>query len=371
MMLSQEEILRYDRQLKVAAIGVAGQEKLKMARVLIIGAGGLGCPVLQYLAAAGVGNITVIDGDNVSESNLQRQILFTHTDIGKSKSQTAALKASEMNPYINVSFIHEFLSVQKALTVFESYDLIIDCCDNFGTRYLVNDVCLLYKLPFISSALFRTEAQFGIFNVLMNNGTFSSCYRDFFPESAKSNTVLDCNEAGVVATLPGIMGLYQANEAIKYLIQKENCSINKIMIFNCWDLSHFFLNINPSSNVRRITREHIESTQYHLPCSTSPDKIIDIHELLNLISSPETVIVDVREEHEVPLVMTPNIHRLPLSILETKIAFFENINSVIFVCKSGIRSKKALDLLESKYPNKYFYSFKHGIETLLQYLPQT
>lgn len=368
-MLNKDEIIRYDRQIKVAAIGSVGQQQLKQAKILIIGAGGLGCPALQYLSAAGVGNITVIDGDTVSESNLQRQILFNEHDLGKPKAEVAVKKAALINPHIHLRFINEFLSVQLALKLFPEFDLILDCCDNFGTRYLVNDVCLLNSLPFVSSALFRTEGQLGTFNVLQNNGTYSASYRDFFPDVQKSNAALDCNEAGVIATLPGIMGIYQANEVIKYFTHKEQCCINKLMMVNIWDLTHFQIAIDPADKKTDITKEQIESSNYQLPCKSSLLQLIGIDELKNLLLKENTIIVDVREEHEFPEVQSELIYHLPLSILEKKADFFSNHTSVIFVCKSGVRSKTALGIIQKIFPDKDLYSFKHGIELLIQHLP--
>lgn len=371
-MLSKEEISRYNRQIKLGVVGIAGQEKLKAAKVLIIGAGGLGCPVIQYLAAAGIGHITIMDGDSVSESNLQRQILFNQNEIGLPKAITAAKKAALLNPYITVNFIDNFLSNKIALSIFPDYDLIIDCCDNFGTRYLVSDVCTLYHIPFISSALFRLEGQIGTFNMKQTNGTYSANYRDVFPEAKKSSDSLDCNEAGVISSLPGIMGLYQANEAIKYFLSPDKCCINKITIINAWEFSQFSIDFDTKSpNKHVLCKTEIENTNYQLPCRSHINSEIDIEELHRLLAQTNVFIVDVREENEAPVIVSEKITKAPLSSLESNLHIFNEMDKIIFVCKSGVRSKKALNLLVTHYPEKQCYSFKHGMETLIQNLVET
>lgn len=368
-MLTEKEIFRYDRQIKLDAVGLTGQEKLKAAKVLIIGAGGLGCPVIQYLAAAGIGHITIIDGDVISESNLQRQILYNQIEIGLPKAETAAAKAKLINPYIQVNHIYDFLNNQLALSLFKDYSLVIDCCDNFGTRYLVNDVCTLYKIPFISSALFRLEGQIGTFNVQQADGTYSSNYRDVFPETQKSSDSLDCNEAGVISTLPGIMGMYQANEALKYFLAPEKCCTNKITIINAWDFNQIELEVSKNTESETIyTKQEIETTNYHLPCKTHVTSVIDVTELNQLLSKGTTLIIDVREEKEIPEIISEKIIKAPLSTLENNLSRFAESDNIVFVCKSGVRSKKALHLFENKYPNKKCYSFKYGIEVLAENL---
>lgn len=371
-LLSKEEISRYDRQIKLDVVGTIGQEKLKHANVLIIGAGGLGCPVIQYLSAAGIGHITIVDGDIVSESNLQRQILYNQNDLNKSKAEVSAHKAMLINPFIKIDFINAFLSVKLALTSFPKYDLVIDCCDNFGTRYLVNDVCTLYHLPFISSALFRLEGQIGTFNVQLKNGDYSANYRDVFPETDKSNSSLDCNEAGVISTLPGIMGIYQANEALKYFLNKDKCCINKIEVINAWDFTQFSLDVAVDTTKKNLaTKSQIETTNYHLPCSSHISSVIDVEELNVLLNRKAVFIVDVREENEVPIIISKIIIKAPLSTLDVNLEQFAQMEEIVFVCKSGVRSKKALHLMQTHYPNKKCYSFKHGIETLIQNLVES
>lgn len=368
-MLTKDEIARYDRQLKLEAIGYNGQENLKAAKVIVIGAGGLGCPVIQYLASAGIGQITIVDGDTVSESNLQRQVLFNGFDIGKPKAETAAQKARVMNPFINVDFVNEFLSVPLALDLFDKCDLVMDCCDNSGTRYLINDVCRLYELPFISSALFRTEGQMGIFNVIQESGIFSADYRDLFPGSPDKEAPANCNEAGVIATLPGIMGLMQANEALKYFINKSRCAVNKLGVLNVWDLTWQQFDITSCCTERKsISITEIKNTNYQLPCKAKEMFVKNLEHLQYLLTIKGAVIIDVREIGEMPEIRANVIMNIPLSELELNMQVLTKYQTIIFVCQSGQRSTRAIQIFKYKYPEPECYNFDQGISTLIQYL---
>jgi len=364
-LLTKEEILRYDRQIKVKSFGVEGQLKLKQAKVLVIGAGGLGCPALQYMAAAGVGQIHIVDGDIVGESNLQRQLLFNTNDLGQFKAETAAIKLKLINPFIQISFKNQFLSAKMALDTFKEFDLIMDCCDNFGTRYLINDVCLLYNLPFVSSSLYQREAQLGVFNVAMNDGNYSAAYSDVYPENNKSASSLDCNAAGVTATLPGIMGVLQANEAIKYFTDKNNCILNQLLLLNSTTLETIFIAIEKSQNPKSISRELILGKLYEIPCSTASTCDIDNNGLKQILQN-NYKIIDVREFQESPSIKNDSIVNIPLSVLENCINEIAGFDRIVFVCKSGIRSKKAVEMVSKKLSNKQLYSYKFGIEELIK-----
>lgn len=362
-MLNKKEIERYDRQIKLSTVGLEGQERLKNARVLVVGAGGLGCPVIIYLSSAGVGHIDILDGDVISISNLQRQILYTENEIGTSKAVKSAEKAKAINPHINVSPIHKFLNATLALEIFHQYDLIIDCTDNFGSRYLINDVCELYGLAFVSAALHKFEGQLGVYNVRSKEGTFSASYRDVFPEAEKSSRSIDCNEAGVMATLPGIMGLYQANEALKFFIDKENCLINKVLFLNSNNMNQFLLESTPGKNKITKKAEEILASTYELPCS-SGNRINTGDELLKLMGSGNTVLIDVRELNELPRCSFPGMKQIPLSLLMKEPERVRELKQVVFVCKSGIRSKKACELINEFYPDVITYDFTSGITAL-------
>lgn len=367
-MLTQEDILRYDRQIKTEFVGAEGQIRLKNAKVLVVGAGGLGCPALQYLTAAGIGKIHILDGDRVSLSNLQRQPLFSTSDINKYKAETAAQKLTSLNPLIEITYQNEFLSATLALELFPNYDLIVDCSDNFGTRYLINDVCLLYNLTFVSAALYQTEGQLGTFNVFLENKKRSAGYSDFFPENTMSQVSLDCNEVGVVATLPGIMGLMQANEVLKYFINPSTCVTNQLLLLNATTLKTNFIKMDGSNTSHQLSKNNILTKTYHLPvCESFSNYIVDDVQLSRL-SNNNYQLIDVREKDELPIVTQQNIINIPLSVFNDKMHELSQYKSIIFVCKSGVRSKQAYELVNEKYPHLQIHVYKKGIEDLLNFL---
>lgn len=340
-----------------------GQQRLKNARVLVVGAGGLGCPLITYLSSAGIGSIDILDGDVISISNLQRQILFTEKELGKSKAEIAAEKARTLNPHIKIRAIRQFLNASLAIEIFDNYDLIIDCTDNFGSRYLINDVSQLYGLPFVSAALHKFEGQLGIYNVKKEDGHFSASYRDVFPELEKSAKSLDCNAVGVLATLPGLLGLYQANEVIKYFLDKKTCLINKVLILNTMNMHQLILDSSPGKNKFLKNKEEILSSKYELPCMTE-NKISTYDELMNLIRKEEPVLIDVRELNELPKSDYPGLIQIPLSVLNNEPERIRQHKKVVFICKSGIRSKKACGIINQIYPEVITYDFSPGIHGL-------
>lgn len=358
-MLSENEIKRYARQIHLPDIGMEGQEKLKQASVLVIGAGGLGCPVIQYLSAAGIGTIGIVDGDTVSESNLQRQILYTTQDIGKSKAAVASARAQQLNEYITINCIDEFITTQQALELFPNYDLVVDCSDNFGTRYLINDVCVLMGKPFVAAALFRYEGQLATYNVLQENGTYSANFRDVFPNNDLQSTTLNCNDAGVIATLPGIMGLYQANEVMNYFLNRNSCLCNKLFSFNCKNMSHFIFEVQPTNSARPKTLEEILSSSYGISCKNE-----NHFQLNSFIEEDDAIIVDVREHGEMPEFNAIQHLQIPLSELKDNTHLLAPYNKILYVCKSGMRSKKAVEIMKAHYSNKIHYSHKSGVEEL-------
>jgi len=365
-MFSQSELTRYSRQIQLDDFGQIGQKCLKNARIVVVGAGGLGCPVIQYLSSAGIGNTTIIDGDTVSESNLQRQVLFQQADIGFSKAQCACTKAKEINSFVNVTAVHSYLNAELAFDVFKEADLIVDCTDNFGTRYLINDVCVLLNKPFVSSALFKYEGQLSIYHVKTKTG-YSANFRDVFPENNNTENALDCNSAGVIATLPGIMGLYQANEVIKYFVDKSFCLINKLLTVNCKRMTHHVFEINTEAKTKALTKEEIKNRTYSLPCFVEENKEkLSISHVVNLLNNESTILVDVRELNESPRL--ENIHHLviPLSEIETAHEKLSSYKKIIFICKSGKRSIIAKASVESLYKNIEFECCNFGVDELMR-----
>jgi len=229
--LTRDELIRYNRQIMLPELGIPGQEKLKNAKVLVVGAGGLGSPVLLYLAGAGIGTLGVIDFDTVEVHNLHRQILFNLLDKGKNKAMVAAENLKAKNPLVNIIPYSEMLNESNAETIISEYDIVVDGCDNFLTRYLVNDTCVKLKKPLIYGSILKDQGQLALFNV-----KGSKNLRDLYPEAPNPEDVPSCDQNGVMGYVPGIIGLYMCNLTIQ-LILNENVPVNKLMLFNLSSLT--------------------------------------------------------------------------------------------------------------------------------------
>lgn len=361
MSLSKEEILRYQKQIKLPDFGEEGQLRLKKARVLVVGAGGLGCPVLLYLASAGIGHIGIVDGDEVEPSNLQRQVLFNGSDVQKKKAVVASQKIAVFNPLIEVKCYDQFLNTALALEIVPDYDLVVDCTDNFGTRYLVNDVCALYKKPWVSAAIYKHEGQLGVFNVFLNGG-YSCNYRDIYPAQPKTGEIPNCDDIGVTAVLPGLMGLYQANEVIKYFIDPSLCLTNRLLILDSWRLNHQVVELPQTSRMESLTREEIISSTYVVPCSAKGFSSINWDALQNLLTlNKDSIIVDVRNLDEEPLLINKNHIKIPLPELEERLGELSSYNDIVFVCRSGKRSEAACRIMLQHFNKINIYNLAGGL----------
>ncbi|WP_156308912.1 HesA/MoeB/ThiF family protein [Sphingobacterium endophyticum] len=329
---------RYDRQIKLQNFGIKAQEKLASAKILVVGAGGLGCPVLQYLTAVGVGNIGIIDDDKVSLSNLHRQILYTSNDIGKLKTETAFKRLSAMNPEVKINIISERITTKNAVEIVSDYNFIIDCTDNFPTRYLLDDVCRILEKPLIFGAIYQYEGQIAIFNFLNQEG-FTTNYRNLFPEPPKPGEVPDCNDAGVLGVLPGIIGTLQATEVIKLITGIGEPLINKLMTINVLDYQTAIFEIPKDVNLNFPQNiQEFEKMNYELHCGIEHNDIKNISpsEFNKIAKLPDTVIIDVRDKSEYPKLEIPYLP-IPLSELKANINQINNRN-IIVVCQSGKRS---------------------------------
>lgn len=360
---------RYDRQIKLQGFGIEAQEKLASAKVLVIGAGGLGCPVLQYLTAAGVGNIGIVDDDKVSLSNLHRQVMYTTDDIGKLKTEAAFERLNLMNPEVQISIISERMTTKNAIQILSDYNFIIDCSDNFPTRYLLDDACRILKKPLIFGAIYQYEGQTAIFNV-PNNVGFSTNYRNLFPEPPKPDEVMDCNIAGVIGVLPGIIGTIQATEAIKLITGIGEPLVNKLMTINVLDYQTAIFEI-PAENLNDknfpSTVTEFEKMNYELHCG------IDQRGIKNISSSdfkqkaelPDTIVIDVREPDELPKLDLPYLS-IPLSQLKENINQIINRN-IIVVCQSGKRSFIGVQILSDILGKRHNIShLEGGINNLIK-----
>ncbi|MCB0643088.1 MAG: molybdopterin-synthase adenylyltransferase MoeB [Phaeodactylibacter sp.] len=299
MFLSKAEIQRYARHLNLPGFGLEQQKQLKAGKVLVVGAGGLGCPILQYLAAAGVGRIGIIDHDVVDRSNLHRQILYTEADVGRPKAEVAAERVQALNPHTEVDCFTTGLSSGNALEIFANYDLIIDGTDNFPTRYLINDACLLSEKPLIHGAVSQFEGQVAVFNYLRSDGSRGPNYRDLFPTPPPPEAVPNCAEAGVLGVLPGIIGNLQAIEALKVLLRLGEPLDGQLLLFDALGMQARKIRFPKLS--RHSVTELLSYAQYcgpgHEPV---PDRFwMSPQALYDRLESPEPpVLVDIREAAE-------------------------------------------------------------------------
>jgi molybdopterin/thiamine biosynthesis adenylyltransferase/rhodanese-related sulfurtransferase len=357
---------RYQRQIQLKEIGSVGQDKIAQAKVLIIGAGGLGCPALQYLAAAGVGTIGIIDFDVVEMSNLQRQILYTVDDIGKSKAIMATKRLEALNPQITIKSYDFQITNKNALEILENYDIIIDGSDNFATRYLINDACVLLDKPLIYGAVLRFEGQIGVFN-LVDAATHSKTnYRDLFPKAPDSASAISCNDVGVLGVIPGIIGTMQATEALKIITGVGKPLSNKIISYNALENTFYDFEIAENKNQSidfPKSRSAFLDFNYDWTCNTNLDiERLSVEEFDVLRRNEKITIIDVREKGELPFVDEFPFTLIPLSEFENRVSTIQTENKIVVFCKSGQRSLKALKLLKEKFPNCQGYSLTGGIE---------
>ncbi|MBE9464606.1 molybdopterin-synthase adenylyltransferase MoeB [Dyadobacter subterraneus] len=345
--MESQERKRYSRQIVLLEMGISGQEKLKAAKVLVIGAGGLGCPVLQYLTAAGVGTIGVVDDDTVDITNLHRQILYSADDIGKGKAKTAVEKLSVMNPFVNLIAIPVRLDETNALEIISNYDLVIDGSDNFPTRYLANDVCVALNKPLVFGSILRFEGQVSVFNY-----KGGPTYRCLFPEAEEGD---NCEVAGVIGILPGIIGTYMANEAIKIICEFGEILSGKLLVLNALGntTNVFSFSRSPEFPVMPIEKSSVISKTV----STNKIEEMFFEDLENRLesNSDDLYLIDVREnyEFEEDFIGGENI---PLSELPENIANFPADKTVVFYCTTGKRSRMAATLLaKSNFQGQSFW----------------
>jgi len=331
--LSSEERHRYSRHLALPDFDEAAQLKLKNANVAVIGAGGLGSPVLLYLAAAGVGSLQVIDQDTVSESNLQRQILFTADDLGKNKSEVAAMKLRKLNPFINVKTTSHRVESKNALALLKDSDVVVDCSDNFPTRYLLNDACVLLNKVLVYGSVFRYEGQVSVFNC---NG--SPNYRDLYPVPPMPGSVPDCEEGGVLGTLCGIIGSLQANEVIKILTGIGEPLVNRLLIFDSATCETNIISFS-NQNQREKIKNLIDYDEFcGLTKKNNSMKEVTVQELKTLIDTKaDFQLIDVREPHEFDICNLEG-ELIPQAEIPHNVDKISKTKQVILHCRSGARS---------------------------------
>jgi molybdopterin/thiamine biosynthesis adenylyltransferase/rhodanese-related sulfurtransferase len=359
---------RYSRHYKLKGFGEDGQTMLQKSKVLVIGAGGLGCPALQYLVAGGVGTIGIVDYDNIELSNLQRQTLYNTNDIGLPKAQVAAEKLRLLNPEIKIREYVLNISTENAIGLIEDFDVIVDCTDNFITRYLLSDICMLLDKPLVFGAIYQYEGQLAVFNVENDKG-IKTTYRHLFPSPPSQLDAPDCNEAGVLGVLPGVIGTLQATETIKLLTGIGQVLSNKLMTINLLDNQTLILDIPvnmPPNTEYPTSLQAFEETDYASHCATTNIEGINVEELMNIHQNDDVLIIDVRNLDERPKLTISHV-QIPLSELSEKLTTI-NKKQVIVVCQSGKRSLSAVQFLQDKIGTEHHIShLKGGVSALVAY----
>jgi len=371
--LTPEEISRYARHLAIPNFGIPAQEKLKAARVLVVGAGGLGSPLLLYLAAAGVGTIGIVDDDRVDLTNLQRQVLYSTTDIGQFKVELAHQKIKDLNPYIQVNLYLERLTRNNAERIIKNYDIVADGTDNFPTRYLVNDACVLLNKINVYASIFRFEGQVSVFNYLDKKGERGPNYRDLFPEPPPPGLVPDCATGGVLGVLPGIIGSMQASEVIKVITGIGEPLAGRLFLFDAADFSSRILKIKKQSSITIS-----ELIDYEIFCGVKeeyPSGYFELdsksfYELQNSLPR-EFQLIDVREQMEYATDHIIGSQLLSLSELANRLDEIPDDGKVIIYCQSGQRSKRAiLQILKNKKIDQLF-NLTGGLNAFRNAYPKT
>ncbi|MEB3120806.1 MAG: molybdopterin-synthase adenylyltransferase MoeB [Snowella sp.] len=353
--LSKDEYQRYSRHIILPEVGLDGQKRLKAASVLCVGTGGLGSPLLLYLAAAGVGRIGIVDFDIVDSSNLQRQIIHGTSWVGKPKVESAKNRILEINPFCQVDLYETPLSSANALDIIKPYDIVIDGTDNFPTRYLTNDACVLLDKPNIYGSIFRFEGQATVFNYQGGPN-----YRDLYPEPPPPGMVPSCAEGGVLGVLPGIIGTIQATEAIKIILGAENTLSGRLLLFNAWDMKFRELKLRPNPE-RPVIKELIDYEQFcGIPQAKAAEEAekstmteMTVSELKTLMDNgpQDFVLIDVRNPNEYEIARIPGSVLIPLPDIEEgkgieQVRELLNGHRLIAHCKLGGRSAKALGILK-------------------------
>jgi sulfur-carrier protein adenylyltransferase/sulfurtransferase len=355
---------RYQRQILLKELGIAGQQKMLSAKVLVIGAGGLGCPVLQYLAAAGIGDIGIVDDDVVSLNNLHRQLLYTVNDIGLLKAETAKEKLRQLNPEISITAYTERFTVNNALPIIEKYHIVIDGTDNFATRYLVNDACVLLNRPLVYGAVSRFEGQVAVFNCNGKDTGVGVNYRDLFPQPPKDGEVLNCSETGVLGVLPGVIGTLMASETIKLITGIGTALTNRMLTFNVFTNRFYELAVQPRAGTSLLIPGSIAAFQqmnYEWLCAAPTQFEIDVTLFDRWCNDIDAEIIDVREPGEQPAVDEFQHKQIPLSQFKAAMPVLY-ANTIVLFCQSGKRSLQAAQwLFEVHGTSKKIYSLQGGI----------
>lgn len=371
---SGDELGHYSRHLSIPEFGMDGQKKLKAAKVVAVGTGGLGAPMLQYLAAAGVGTIGIVDFDKVEASNLHRQVLFGASDVGRPKVEVAKERLQEINPHINIQVHETRLTSDNALEILKEYDVVADGTDNFPTRYLINDACVMLDKPNVHGSIFQFEGQLSVFNYVNEEGERGPNYRDLFPEPPPPGLVPSCAEAGVLGVLPGIIGCLQASEVIKIITGIGDPLAGELFLFDAQDFSTRKVKVQKNKD-NPLTGENPEITElidYEAFCGVpsvngeeeqeeSDVPEVTVRECKSWLDKGEDVqLIDVREPHEVEIAEIGG-ELIPLKTVADNADKISRNKKVVIHCRSGKRSADAIKELQEKYGFDNLYNLKGGI----------
>jgi len=358
-MLTAKEKYRYDRQIKLDSIGLSGQQKITQSSVLVIGAGGLGCPVLLYLAAAGIGKIGIVDFDTVNETNLHRQILFNQNDIGNNKAFAAAEKIKALNSFVEIEILPKKLDQELALKLIPQYDIVVDATDNFTTRYLINDACVLLNKPFVYGSVYKTEGQVSVFNY--HNGP---TYRCLFPKPPAF--AASCEEVGVMGVLCGIIGAKQTNEVLKMITGNGDILSGKLEMYDSMKASS---NIFSFERNAKIVADNLRNEtdflnfDYALFCGEQETTYSVTPEQFRTWINDQTVqILDIRQEWEDPKLDYPQIIAMPFQEIENAAPLLSRDQKIVVVCQYGTRSSVAVDYLRGKHQFSNVFHLKGGLQ---------
>jgi adenylyltransferase/sulfurtransferase len=368
MELNNDEIRRYSRHLILPEVGLAGQKKIKATSVLCIGAGGLGSPIAMYLAAAGIGKLAIVDFDTVDYSNLQRQILHTDADVGRPKAQSAKETIAGINPNCEVVIYNTRITSENAFDLIRPYDIVVDGTDNFPTRYLTNDACVLLKKPNVYGSIFRFEGQASVFAPHLGG----PCYRCLYPEPPPPGMVPNCAEGGVLGVLPGIVGCIQATEILKLAIGKGTSLVGRLLLFNALDMKFRELKLrrDPECPLCGKNPTIKELGDYEMFCGITPEPAapqanpdeVTVQDMKQALDDPKLGIkvIDVREPDEYEIAHVKGVPLLPLSQIQQHFTELDPNQHYYLHCKAGVRSLKALGFLREQ-GFKYLKSVKGGI----------
>ncbi len=360
---SKEELERYSRHLIIPEFNIEGQRKLKGSKVLVVGTGGLGSPLLLYLTAAGVGNIGILDFDVVDETNLQRQVLFTVDDVGRSKAEAAKERLEKLNPHVNFTVHNVQLTSANALEIIKDYDVVADGTDNFPTRYLVNDACVILGKTNVYASIFRFEGQVSVFNYKRADGSFGPHYRDLFPTPPPPGLVPSCAEGGVIGVLPGIVGSLQANEVIKVVTGVGEPLAGRLFLLDALTFETRTLKLHKDPNTPEI-KELIDYEQFCGIGDMKEEKAtkeITVQELYDMqVKGEDFQLIDVREPYEFDIANLGG-ELIPLKMVTSNIDKISSSKKVVVHCRSGARSAQAINTLKKKYGFDNLYNLKGGI----------